>query len=85
MDESVKFDTIEQVAYQSERKLLRSVQLFDIYQGKGLDPGKKSYAVSFLFRSDDKTLKDEQVDASIKRIYQQLTKETGAVLRQGEI
>jgi phenylalanyl-tRNA synthetase beta chain len=85
LDEAVKFQEIEEVALKTERKLLKSVHLFDVYTGKGMPAGKKSYAVSFLFRSDDKTLQDKQVDDAVKRIYQQLTTATGASLRQGEI
>jgi phenylalanyl-tRNA synthetase beta chain len=85
LDESVRFEQLEQIALQTDRKLLKKVGLFDVYKGKDLEKGKQSYALSFLFRSDEKTLKDKQVDQSIKRIYEALNKETGAVLRQGEI
>ena len=85
LDQHVKFEELEQIALKSERKLLKSVHLFDVYEGKGLPEGKKSYAVSFLFRSDDKTLQDKQVDDAVKRIYKALNTSAGASLRQGEI
>ena len=59
--------------------------IFDVYEGKDLENGKKSYAMSFRFRDENKTLTDKVVDKSMKRIYDQLEKQGGAKLRSGEI
>ncbi|MDB2656563.1 phenylalanine--tRNA ligase subunit beta, partial [Crocinitomicaceae bacterium] len=81
LDEKVKFAEIEEIAYASDRKLLRDVGLFDVYEGKNLDAGKKSYAVSFIFQDAEKTLKDKQVDAIMEKIRQSLESKLGAQLR----
>jgi phenylalanyl-tRNA synthetase beta chain len=85
LDETVRFEQLEQIALQTDKRLLQHVGLFDVYKGKDLEKGKQSYAMSFTFRSDEKTLKDAQVDQSIKRIYEAIKSATGAVLRKGEI
>ncbi|MCR9171665.1 MAG: phenylalanine--tRNA ligase subunit beta [bacterium] len=81
LDEKVQFAEIEEVAYASDRKLLQEVGLFDVYEGKNLDAGKKSYAVSFIFQDAEKTLKDQQVDAIMEKIRQSLESKLGAQLR----
>lgn len=81
LDNAVTFAELERVARQSERKLLREVGLFDVYEGDKLPDGKKSYALSFIFQDEEKTLTDEQVEKAIGRIRQALEKETGAALR----
>jgi phenylalanyl-tRNA synthetase beta chain len=85
VDSDVQFDALSNIAQQSERKLLKRVDIFDVYTGKGMPSGKKSYALSFEFRDENKTLTDQVVDKSIKRIYEQLNKQTGAELRSGEL
>ena len=62
IDKTVKFNQIKEAAFKVERQLLRNVDLFDVYEGKGVPTGKKSYAVSFMLRDDSKTLKDKQID-----------------------
>ncbi len=66
----VRFDRLRQVALNAERKLLREVDLFDVYEGDKLPAGKKSYALSFVLQDSEKTLTDEQVDWVIARIRQ---------------
>ena len=81
VDKSVTFAQIEQVVRQSERKLLRSVTLFDVYEGKNLEPGKKSYAISMTLQDDEKTLQDKQIDATMNKIIANLQKQLDAKLR----
>jgi phenylalanyl-tRNA synthetase beta chain len=69
------------VARKSEKKLLREVGLFDVYEGKNLDVGKKSYALSFVLRDSDKTLKDKQIEKTMATIQKALESELGAELR----
>ncbi len=81
VNKNVKFAAIKELAFKSERKLLRNVNLFDVYEGKGIPEGKKSYAVSFILRDDFNTLKDKQIDKVMKRFVMLFEKELGAVLR----
>ena len=85
VDQDVEFETLNRIARQSEKQLLKQVGIFDIYQGKGMEPGKKSYALSFEFQDDSKTLTDKVVDKAVKKIYSQLERQAGATLRSGEI
>lgn len=81
VDKNVTFAEIEQVVRQSERKLLRSVTLFDVYEGKNLEAGKKSYAISMTLQDDEKTLQDKQIDATMNKIVTNLQKQLDAKLR----
>jgi phenylalanyl-tRNA synthetase beta chain len=72
---------IEKVVRDSERKLLRSVTLFDVYEGDKLPAGKKSYAISMTLRDDEKTLQDKYIDQIMSRIISNLTSRLGAELR----
>ena len=81
VDKNVEFAGIEAVAYQSERKLLKEVTLFDVYEGKNLPAGKKSYAVNFILQDETKTLNDKAIDAIMQKLIQNLTKQLGAELR----
>lgn len=81
IDKNVEFVTIESVAYRSEKKLLRKVELFDVYEGKNLPEGKKSYAVNFILQDEQKTLNDKQIDSIMNKIIANLKKEIGAELR----
>ncbi len=81
LDNAVTFADLERVARQSERKLLREVGLFDVYEGDKLPEGKKSYALSFILQDEEKTLTDDQVEKAMGRIRQALEKEIGAALR----
>lgn len=81
VDKSVTFAAIEQTAKKTERKLLKGLSLFDVYEGKNLPEGKKSYAVNFVLQDKEKTLNDKQIDAVMQKIQQNLEKELGARLR----
>lgn len=81
LDKEVNFADIEELAKQADRKLLREVNLFDVYEGDKIDAGKKSYAVSFTFQDDEKTLKDQQVDKIMEKIRSQVESKLGAQLR----
>lgn len=81
VDTSVNYADIKHVVEQSERKLLRGVNLFDVYEGKNLEAGKKSYAISITLQDDVKTLQDKQIDAVMNKIIANLEKQVGAKLR----
>jgi phenylalanyl-tRNA synthetase beta chain len=81
LDKSVKFADVMKIANESERKLLKEVALFDVYEGKNLPAGKKSYAVSFFLQDEGKTLNDKQIDAIMKKIQTNLEQKLGAQLR----
>lgn len=81
LDKAVSFAEIESLARGCEKKLLRRVELFDVYEGKNLPAGKKSYAVSFFLRNDEKTLNDKQIEAIMAKIRTTLEQKLGAQLR----
>ena len=75
------FAQIEQVARETEKKLLKAVTLFDVYEGKNLEEGKKSYAVSFLLQDDSQTLNDKVIDKTMARLMENFETRLGAVQR----
>lgn len=81
LDSNIPFAEISKIANESERKLLREVTLFDVYEGKNLPAGKKSYAVSFYLQDENKTLNDKQIDAIMGKIRNNLEQKLGAQLR----
>lgn len=81
LDSKVRFAEIEQIAKKVDKKILQKVGLFDVYEGKNLQEGKKSYAVSFTFQDQEQTLKDSQVDGIMNSIRTELEKQLGAELR----
>lgn len=81
LDEAVTMAQVEKIVRDSEKKLLRGVELFDVYQGKNLEPGKKSYAISITLQDDEKTLQDKQIEAVMGKITANLQKQLGASLR----
>ena len=81
LDEKITFKEIYDLAFQSERNLLKDVGLFDVYQGDKLPEGKKSYAVSFVLQDNNKTLEDRQIDKIMQKLQQSFEKNLGAVLR----
>ena len=81
VDKAVEFGEIERIAYQTEKKLLKEVRLFDVYEGKNLPEGKKSYAVNFILQDETKTMGDKQIDAIMQKLIQNLTKQLNAELR----
>lgn len=78
---TVTMDAIETVVRNSERKLLRDITLFDVYEGDKLPAGKKSYAIAITLQDDEKTLNDKQIEATMSKIVTNLTKQLGAELR----
>ena len=81
LDEATTFAQVEAVVRASEKRLLKSVSLFDVYEGKNLEAGKKSYAISMTLQDDEKTLNDKQIDAVMGKIIANLEKQLGAKLR----
>ena len=81
IDKNVEFEQIEQIARQTEKKLLKSVELFDVYEGKNLPEGKKSYAVNFILQDETKTLNDKQIEAIMTKFINNLKQKLGAELR----
>jgi len=81
LDEKITFEDIDTIAMQTEKKLLKDVDLFDVYQGKNLPKGKKSYAVSFTIQDEKKTLTDKQIDKIMKKLQANFEKQLGAELR----
>lgn len=81
LDKNVQFAEIEKVAYETEKKLLKEVALFDVYEGKNLEAGKKSYAVSFLLQDENATLNEKQIDKIMSKLIANLENKLGAKLR----
>ncbi|WP_272149036.1 phenylalanine--tRNA ligase subunit beta [Tenacibaculum aiptasiae] len=81
LDSKVEFKELYNLAFQSEKKLLKEVDLFDVYEGDKLPEGKKSYAVSFVLQDENKTLADKQIDKIMKKLQQTFEKNLEAVLR----
>ena len=81
LDEEVTFETIYELAKQTDNKVLSEVNLFDVYKGKNLPKGKKSYAVSFTLKDESKTLTDKQIDKLMGKLKHKFETEIGAVLR----
>ncbi len=81
LDETIKFEEINTIARQTEKLLLKEVSLFDVYQGKSLPKGKKSYAVSFTIQDENKTLTDKQIDKIMNKLQHNFESKLGAELR----
>lgn len=81
LDKQIQFAEIERIAYETEKKLLKDVTLFDVYEGKNLESGKKSYAVSFLLQDEHATLNDKQIDKIMSKLIANLENKLGAKLR----
>ena len=81
IDRQVKFEQIKQVALKVERQLLHAVDLFDVYEGKGIPDDKKSYAISFILRDNQRTLNDKQIDKTMQKLIAAFTRDFGAQLR----
>lgn len=81
LDKNVNFAQVEEIIRQSERRILRDVTLFDVYEGDKLPAGKKSYAVSITLQDYEKTLQDKYIDQVMNKIINNLTKQLGAELR----
>ncbi len=82
ISKEVKYTDIENLAYDTERKLLRDVNLFDVYQDEKIEAGKISYAISFSLRDDEKTLQDKQIDGVMERLMKVFESKLGAIIRK---
>lgn len=82
LDSNIQFDDLVRIARKTEKKILRNINLFDVYQGKNLPVGKKSYAISFTFINEEKTLTDEQIHHCMERLIKAFKNEAGAELRE---
>lgn len=81
VDKQVEFADLARAAFETERKLLKNVYLFDVYEGKTLEPGKKSYALSFILQDSENTLKDKQIEQIMSRLQKMFEDKFGAKLR----
>ena len=81
LEDTVNYSDLEQIAFEVERKILKQVELFDIYQGSELPKGKKSYALSFILQSDESTLKEKQIESTMQKIQKAFQDKLGAELR----
>lgn len=81
VDEGVTFGTLKEIAARTERKLLKTISVFDVYKGDKLPSGKKSYALHFVLQDEEKTLNDKQIDAIVKKLIVNFEKEAGATVR----
>ena len=81
LDKTIQFNQLRDLAFRTERKLLQSVDLFDVYDGKGVPEGKKSYAISYILRDDEKTLNDKQIEKIMQKLVSTYERELGAQLR----
>lgn len=81
LDKNVTFDAIEKLAYETEKKLLKKVSLFDVYEGDRIEEGKKSYAVSFILQDKEKTLSDKQIEAIMAKLQKNFETRLGAKIR----
>ena len=81
VDKQVEFVDLARAAFETERKLLKNVYLFDVYEGKNLENGKKSYALSFILQDPENTLKDKQIESIMQRLQKMFEEKFGAKLR----
>jgi phenylalanyl-tRNA synthetase beta chain len=82
IDKKVSYKDIEEIAWQTEKNLLREVNLFDVYEGEKLGNEKKSYAVSFILQDENATLTDNQVEKIMEKLTKVYSEKLGAVIRQ---
>ena len=82
VDKAVTFDQLRQIAQRTEKKLLQSLNVFDVYEGENLGAGKKSYSVSFSLQDPAQTLTEQAIDAVMQRLIQQFEKQAGALIRK---
>ncbi|MFY0689557.1 MAG: phenylalanine--tRNA ligase subunit beta [Cyclobacteriaceae bacterium] len=82
LDKSISYDSIQQIAFNSEKKLLTRMNVFSVFEGEQIGEGKKAYAIAFYLQDHEKTLKDKQIDASMKRLMDKFEKELNAVIRK---
>ncbi|GAB4332171.1 MAG: phenylalanine--tRNA ligase subunit beta [Flammeovirgaceae bacterium] len=83
LDKNVSFDNIQKLAFKTEKQLLKSINVFDVYEGANLGEGKKSYALSFTLLDDSQTLTDKVIDKTMEKLMSVFEKELGAIIRKG--
>jgi len=81
LDKAVTYNQIKDLAFRTEKQILRRIQLFDVFGGEKIEPGKKSYAVSFILQDIEKTLTDDRIDRIMKKLMDAYVRELGAVIR----
>ncbi|KJS06646.1 MAG: phenylalanyl-tRNA synthetase subunit beta, partial [Flavobacteriales bacterium BRH_c54] len=81
LDTPTTYETLKIAAFKQEKRLLKKVNLFDVYEGKNLEKGKKSYAMSFVFQDENKTLTDNEVDKVMQKLIFTYTNEFNAIVR----
>ncbi len=82
LPDQVRFEQIRKLAYQTEKKLLKNVNIFDVYKGDKLEENQKSYSVSFILQDPEKTLNDQQIDRTMQKLMEVFEKEAGALIRK---
>ena len=82
VDADVSFDDLKSIAFKTEKKLIRNVQVFDVYAGDKLPAGKKSYALNFTLQDEEQTLTDKQIDAVMQKIIYNLAQTAKAEIRK---
>ena len=85
VDEKISFLDLKKTAFKTSKEILKYVIIFDVFRGKNIEQGKKSYALGFIFQDQNKTLTDEIVDENIKRIYTAFEKKFAISLRDGKL
>lgn len=81
IDKSISYEQIENIAYESEKNILKSVSIFDVYEGKNIPENKKSYALSFILQDEEKTLNDKQIEKTMEKLLHAFKEKLGAELR----
>ena len=81
IDKTIKFEQLEQLAYQAEKNILKSVNLFDVYEGEKLPSDKKSYALSFILQDENVTLTDKQIEKIMEKLMKTYKEKAGAEIR----
>ena len=81
LDKKVQFEAVKSIAVKFGKKILRNIELFDIYQDEKIGADNKSYAVSFTFRDDDKTLQDAEIETVMKKLMQEFQTQLNAQIR----
>lgn len=82
LDKAIKFEDLERIAKQSEKKLLRDIHVFDVYEGDKIDQGKKAYALSFILQDQNATLTEDLIEKTMSKLISSFEKEFGAVIRR---
>jgi phenylalanyl-tRNA synthetase beta chain len=82
LDKQVSFEELKKIALQTEKYLLKEVQVFDVYEGDKIPQGKKSYALSFILQDEEKTLNDKQIDSVIDKLIRNYEEKAGAEIRK---